>query len=85
MKNAENASVGASRGTTQGLVNAGVLAPGGGLTARVRFYAWAGLGAAVLIGLALFSLLILLNLLVLRNLLRRRNAAEPRSGGTAKM
>lgn len=75
IQNAQNASLGASRGTHDALVNAGLIDPAGGLSTHVRFFFWAGLTVGLLIVLLLLCLLVTLNLLVLRQWRARRPAA----------
>ena len=63
-RNAENASIGASRGTQQVLIESGILTASGKLNEHMRFYLWVCAAIAALIVIALVSLLLLLNLLL---------------------
>jgi hypothetical protein len=85
VRNAQNASLGATRGTHQAMVESGVLAPDGQLSTHLKIYLWTGGVAVGLILLASFSLLVLLNLIALHHWRRRDMAhkvalSKPKSG-----
>ena len=77
VRNAQNASLGASRGTHEALVQSGVLAPDGDLAPHLRLYIWVVAAAAGVLFLAMLSLLVMLNLLALHNW-RQRRGQRPR-------
>ena len=78
IQNAHNASIGASRGTHEAMVESGLLSPNGGLSGHIRAYLIVGVGALAVIALSAFSLLVLLNLLVLHHW-RRRHRGDAKS------
>jgi hypothetical protein len=79
VQNAENASIGASKGTHQALVDSGFLTASGDLNPHVKLAAWTAIVAIGLVMTALFCLLVSLNLLVLHHW-RRRMAKRADSG-----
>jgi hypothetical protein len=81
MRNAENMSIGAGRGTHQDLVDSGVLSPSGGLSPHLKIYMWVGAGCVAFILLSILSLLVLLNLLVLHHW---RSRHREKAGATSK-
>lgn len=76
MKNAENASIGASHGTHQAMIESGILTPLGNLNPQLKLYFWTVIIGVALILIALFCLLVLLNLLVLHHLRRRHRTTS---------
>ena len=75
MQNAENASVGASRGTHRAMIESGVLTPSGDLSPHIRLYLGIIIVAVCLMVVALLSLVVMLNLLVLHHW-RKRNQSR---------
>ena len=76
VRNAQNASLGASRGSHQAMVESGIIRPDGSLNARVKMYVWLALAAVGLMAVSMFSLLVLLNLLVLHHWRHRRRPGD---------
>ena len=72
MQNAQNASLGATRGTHLAMIESGILAPSGELNPHVKFYLWVVLVTLGAIIIAVMCLLLMLNLLVLHHWRHRR-------------
>jgi hypothetical protein len=77
MLNAKNASIGASRGTHEAMIEAGILTSSGDFSSGIVFYFRTAAAIAVLIVVALLSLLLMLNLLVLYHRRNRHKSAGP--------
>ena len=75
IQNAHNASLGASRGTHEAMVEAGLVSPSGGMSPEVKVYLWVITVGAGCISLALFTLLVILNVLAISIWRRRRSGA----------